>query len=690
MNTNIKQHDISDCAAACIASVAKWYGRNIPLTIIREASGTGQQGTSIKGIIDACAQIGFNAKGYKSPDKGIEPLIKVKQPIILHTIRENGDLHFVVLYGINHKRGIIMDPADGTHHKTDIAQLQKEWSGYLVILTPDPDFKVSYSTTSVFTRYWNMINLVKSEIILSLLGALVYIIIGISTSLFLQHIIDNVIPDHNVNELAKVATVMTVLMISSLFIGYYRVLLIIRAGIVIDSRLILKYIGHLLKLPLSFFTQRGTGELNSRISDAMKIRDFLTEGITGLFISVITLCVSFVLMFTFHWKLALLTLSFFPLYVIIYLISNKINKKVNREIIESAAHFEEKTVETIAAVRSIKYFGNEEYYFRSIEKQYVRLADKMYRGGRFLGLFSTSSEAVSKMLTIVLLIAGSFFIFNGGLSVGELVSFYSLTAYFSTPLSQLVSINNEMTEAHISSERLFEIIDLEQEGAESFNLPLDRCHDLIFNNVTFAYPGCEPLLTDFNLTIRKGEITAIRGESGCGKSSLAALIMRGFKTQKGNILINGTDINLIDISRWRNYVSIVPQESDLMNCTILENITCFETEPDVEYVIGILNTLGLNRFITSLPMGVLTKIGENGSRLSGGQRQRIALARALYKRPEILILDEATSSLDNESQQYILDTIVGLRNSGKSIIMITHKNDNIQIADTIITMSAHS
>jgi ABC-type bacteriocin/lantibiotic exporter with double-glycine peptidase domain len=208
--------------------------------------------------------------------------------------------------------------------------------------------------------------------------------------------------------------------------------------------------------------------------------------------------------------------------------------------------------------------------------------------------------------------------------------------------------------------------------------------------VEFAYPGHEPLLSDFNMTIPKGQITAIKGASGCGKSSVASLLMRDYKVQKGKITLGDIDISQIDISRWRDYISIVPQDADLISGTILENITCHDPEPDVERVINILEELGMREFISDLQMGLLTRTGEHGCRISGGQRQRIAFARVLYRNPFIYILDEATSSLDSESQSFILRKLKDLREKGKTVILITHNKENALIADNTITMSAHS
>lgn len=691
MSTNIKQHDISDCAVACFASVAAWYGIDIPLSVIREASGTDRTGTSFKGIMDACKELGFKSRALKSEDKKIEPLYKIGIPAILHVLTENNDLHFVVLYKMEKKYAIVMDPALGTRHKISLDTLRKQWSGYLLIMTPDPDFSGSRSSkSSIMSRLSELIRFTWKELSLSIIGAIIYIVVGISTSLFLQQIIDNVLPSNSYNSLIKVGALMGGLMLCALIIGYSRLVFTLKASTKIDSKLILKYIGHLFNLPLSFFKQRGAGELNSRIGDIVKIRVFLTENIAGIVTGAITLIVSFALMFTYYWKLALMTFIFVPLYIILYAIANKVNKRVNRDLIENAAIFEERTVEGITAVQTIKYFGSEDFFFSKIEKQYVKLADKIYKGGKYLGLFSTTSDAISKVLTLMLLIIGSLFIFNGELSVGELVSFYSLTTFFSAPLGQLVGINNAVNEAKISTERLFDIIDLEPEGTDTFELPLGCADDLNFQNISFSYPGCETLLHDFCLLIPKGKITAIQGESGCGKSSLAALLMRDYKASSGKITLGDIDINLFDLASWRDFISIVPQNAALMNGSILENITCFSTTPDIQKVSSILERLGMKQFVNSLPMGIVTKIGEQGCKLSGGQRQRIAFARVLYKNPEIIILDEATSSLDDASQRFILDEVVRQKEIGKTVIMITHKTENTKIADYIFDMSAHS
>lgn len=699
MRTDFRQHDKTDCAAACIASIARHYGREIPLTVIREASGTDCTGTTVKGIIDACGRLGFKARGYRSPDRDLSRLAGVGAPVILHVVNQFNDLHFVVLYGIRRGKAIIMDPTDGRHHRVEIGKIVKGWSGYLCTMVPDPDFCGHSSakdvdiSNSIFHRYTSILALASKDIALSIAGAVAYMVASICTALFLQHIIDVTLPSGSMSALAQTGLLMASIMICTLVIGYGQAIFTLRAGVRIDSSLILEYISHLFSLPVGFFTRRGAGELNSRITDAMKVRSFLTQGVTGLLTSFLLLAVSFALMFSYYWKMALFTLLFIPAYILLYVLADRANRRLNRRVIENAAAFGEECVERISSIRTIKHFGDGNAVCRGLDRRYSSLCTAMYDSGRAGGIFATSTDAVSKTLTVFLLTIGSTFVFRGAMSVGELVSFYSLTAYFSSPLGQLVKINESLTESNVALERIFDILCLEPEGCSemTLDLPLDKPQTVTMEHVSFAYPGCSTLLEDFSLELRPGSLTAINGESGCGKSSLAALLMRDYDVTSGRIAVGGIDIRQTDLSRWRRYVSIVPQEAGLMNGTILENITGMERGPEIEKVVGLLDSLGLRPFLASLPMGLLTRIGEGGCRLSGGQKQRLALARALYRDPQLLILDEATSSLDAESERIILEKIMALRDEGRTIVMITHKKENAAIADTTVTMmNAHS
>ncbi len=690
MKTDIRQHDVTDCAAACLASVARHYGRDIPLTVIREASGTSVAGTSIKGILDAARELGFKAQAWKSDAKDVEDLRKLQGPAILHVVNSTGDLHFIVLYALTAGRAVVMDPSVGKHLKIKLEQLQEEWTGYLATVRPDPEAEGQQFNPSLHSQtiLHSLRFLPAKTFALMLAGSVTYIVAGICTALFLQHIIDKVLPSGEPGGLVPVGILMLAVTAATLMVGYGRILYALRLGITLDSRLVLGYLRHLFRLPAPFFVRRGTGELHARIGDAAKLRDFLVEGFSTLVTSLLILGVSFALMFTVHWRLALIMLAFIPVYLALFMVADRVNRRVNRGIIEQSARFEERTVEGIAAVRTIRWFGGGERLLRGIEKEYVILANRLFSGGRWAGGFASASDGVARLLTFTLLTIGSLYIFRGTLTIGELVSFYSLTAWFSTPLSELVKLNERQADARIAAERLGDItlLEPEDEGADLGDFTPEPS-DVVFDHITFSYPGSPVLLEDFNLTLEAGRITAVQGPSGCGKSSLAGLLMRDYRVQAGTIRLGRHDIRLYPLAAWREFASIVPQEPLLMNTTILENICCLSPEPDVRRVAAILEELGLDDWISGLPMGLLTRIGERGCSLSGGQRQRIALARALYREPKLLILDEATASLDRASKEQMLRRILRFRDEGGTVMLITHQDDSAAIADKIIQMN---
>lgn len=687
MKTDIRQHDRSDCASACIASVARHYGCDIPLALIREASGTTAQGTTVQGVLDACPKIGFRARAYKSLEKDTADLAGPELPVILHTVTKQGVLHFIVLYSLRGKKAVIMDPAEGRHIKISLQELSELWTGYLITLAPEEDaIRPIIAGNSIrkprgFIKY-----LPFKEMALMLAGSAVYIAAGICTALFLQHIIDTVLPSGSRSALGDTALLMLAVMACTLAVGFGRVLYSLRIGVCFDARVVLKFLEHLFRLPADFFSRRGAGELYSRIRDIANIRSFLTEGVSSIITSILILVVSFTLMFTRHWRLSLLMLTFIPIYLLLYLAAGRVGRKVNRDIIESSAAFEEKTVESLSSARMLKHFGGEGAFLRVIEKRYVTLAGNLLSGGRRLAGFATATDAVSKTMTLTLLTAGSLFIFNGTLTVGELVSFWSLTSYFAAPLGELVTLKQQATEAAVSAERVGDLLSLPPEDDRESPFKPEAGRDICFRDVEFSYPGRPTLLRGFNLTLKPGTITAVQGSSGCGKSTLAALLMRDFKPTGGSISLGETDISLFRLREWRRFVSIVPQEPWLLNCSVLDNITCLDPEPDTDRVAGILRTLGMTEFIRSLPLGILTEAAQGGCIFSGGQRQRIALARALYADPQVLILDEATSSLDEASQEYILKAVRELRDKGRTVMMITHKADNAAMADQIVKM----
>ena len=323
-NIKIKQRDTSDCGATCLASVAAFYKLQIPISRIRQIACTTQRGTNVLGMVEAAEKLGFATKAVKAlhtdNSPNIDTLSKVPKPTIAHIILDNKLPHYIVIYKVNKKFIEIMDPNSGEITKIRIADFAKKWTGVLILLVPNEEFVARDEKTSIIKRFWFLFKPHRKTFIQALIGSLIYTILGLATSVCIQKIIDHVIPDGNHNLLNLICLVMTATSILSIFIGYIRSLLMMRSGVLINSRLILGYYKHLLNLPQSFFDSMRSGEIISRMGDAAQINTFINSSLLNIVINIFTIIVAFVVMFSYYWKLALLMLIAIPVYFVIFLL----------------------------------------------------------------------------------------------------------------------------------------------------------------------------------------------------------------------------------------------------------------------------------------------------------------------------------------------------------------------------------
>lgn len=521
----------------------------------------------------------------------------------------------------------------------------------------------------------------------ALFGAVIFTILGLATSIYIQKITDHVLVNGNRNLLNLLSVAMIVILLLQIFIGSFQTILILKTGQLIDARLILGYYKHLLKLPQRFFDTMRTGEIVSRINDAVKIRAFINDTMISFIVNIFIVVFAFSLMFIYNWKLALIMLLVIPLYLILYFVVNHLNKKRERKIMEQAAELESQLVESINSEKTIKQLGIEEFANLKTETRFITLLHSAYKSGLNSVFSGNSSMFISRIFTIILLWVGSLFVLRQEITPGELMSFYALIGYFTGPVSGLINMNKTYQNATIAADRLFEIMDLEQEADDELvDASSVSVGNIIFENVSFSYGTRVDVFEGFNLTIKSGEITAIIGESGSGKTTIAALLQKLYPLNEGAIFIGDTNIKYFSNQSLRQLVGIVPQNLDLFTGRVVDNITLGEFTPDMSRVFEICKHLGIIEFIEKLPAGFNTLVGEHGATLSGGQKQRLAIARALYRLPQILIMDEATSSLDSEAEHHVQQTIKQLQSEGKTIIIIAHRLSTVLLADNIVAL----
>ena len=429
------------------------------------------------------------------------------------------------------------------------------------------------------------------------------------------------------------------------------------------------------------------GEIISRIGDAVKIRMFINTVALGLVVDVLVVVFAFIFLFSHQWQLALMLCLGFPFYGGLYYLVNRFNKKTERNVMENAAELEGQLVESLNSIKTIKHFGLEDFANMKTEGRFVQLLHTTYRSALNTVFGASSSQALAQVFTILLLWVGSTYVMQQKITIGELLSFYAIVGYFTAPIGRLVGANVQIQNALIAADRLFEIMDLENEAeATTTTLSREQLGHLVFEKVYFRYGTRKEVFQGFSACFKQGKVTAIVGESGSGKSTLVNLIQKLYPIDEGRISIGEQNLKYITDASLKKWISVVPQHIDLFAGNVIDNIAVGEFVPDMERIVSICKTIGILTFIEQLPNGFQTYLGEHGKALSGGEKQRIAIARALYQQPEVLIFDEATSSLDSLAEQYIKKTIVTLKKKNKTILMIAHRLSTVAQADQIVVM----
>jgi ATP-binding cassette, subfamily C, bacteriocin exporter len=681
----VRQQDITDCGAACLASVAAWFRFNLPVARIRQLANTDKQGTTMLGMVEAAEKLGFTAKGIKG---SYQSLFDIPKPSIIHVITEGGYHHYKVLYGINRKSAKVMDPLDGKIHTMLHDALKKEWTGIALMMVPSSDFRQMNSTWSPGRRFISLMWPHKSVILQSLCGAIMYSLLGLTTSVYVQKIVDHVLVDGNINLLNMMSLVMLIFLFLKIFISISKSIFTLRTGQQIDATLIMGYYRHLLSLPRRFFDTMRIGEIISRINDAVRIRAFINNVSLEIAVNLMIVAFSCTFMFLLSWKMATIVLLAIPFYTCLYFTFNMINKKILRRIMENSADLESHLVESLETISLIKQFSVADYINLKTETRFFRLLHSVYNASKSNIITQGLSELMAGILVISVLWLGSLMVIHNGFTPGTLLSFYALLGYLLGPIGYLVNASQAMQDAFIAADRLFQIMDLEcEENCDNkICLKSDMIGDIHFRHISFRYGSRLQVFDNLNLTFSKGEISAIVGESGSGKTSLVALIENLYPVQSGTIEIGNYNLQQIQLDSLRSHIGIVPQHIELISASIAENIAFGQAEPDMRRIIDLCGMLNMREFIEKMPGAYNAILGEHGISLSGGERQRLAIARALYRDPEILILDEATSALDATAEAHVRQMIRSMKTRGKTILIITHRFRSIMYADKIFVL----
>jgi len=680
----IRQHDELTCGTTCLMMIGKYYGKTFASNRLRELAHVDLSGASLAHLASAAEQLGFSTRARKLD---YDTLMSALQPCIVHW----QGYHYIVVYKINANHIWVADPALGLR-KYNRKYFSDNWNGIALTLEPTPKFETEVEDRSSFRNFIQFITPYKLILFEIFLASLLLNIFGLATPIFTQNVIDKVLGHHNISMLNIMLIGMMLVLIFRILVSIVRQYLVVHTSMKIDLSMLVAFYKHLLALPLGYFKVRKIGDFIARFGENEKIRNFLTNTALTLVLDTIMIAVYISMMFYYNVQLAGLTLLFVPVFIGITLVFTPILKRLNIDSFAANAEAKSKLIESINAIDTVKAM-NAEYQTRwKWEDKFIKNLNIDFKLYKTVIYFNSLGDFVGTVSSTFILWFGAHKVMQGVLSVGELMAFMVLTGSVIGPINRIIRVWDDIQQTLVSIDRLNDVFSAKPELPESMDdatgfLIKEPRGEITFEDVFFRYSGDDDpyILTNINFKITPGQTVAIVGRSGSGKTTLVKLIARLYDISEGRITIDGSDIKNINLACLRKIVGFVLQESFLFNDTIRENISMGDSEESVERVIEAAKLANAHEFITNLALGYDTKVGESGLQLSGGQKQRISIARVLYTNPKIIIFDEATSSLDTESEQAIQKNMSAIR-ADKTSIIIAHRLSTVRNADNIIVL----
>ena len=678
-----QQQSASDCGAASLVMIGQYWGKHFSVNRLREISHADRNGASLRGLVIAAESIGFITRPVKT---NLENLAEQDLPAIAHWEGR----HYIVVYRVTPTQVIVCDPAIGQRNLTH-EEFETGWTGYTLLLQPTTLLKDAEERSIPF---WQFVEIVKPHRVILIeifLASVMIQVFGLITPIFTQLLLDRVVVQRSTLTLNAIGLGLLIFGLFKVGMTGLRQYLLDHVANRVDISLIVGFINHTLRLPLSYFESRYVGDIVSRVQENRKIQQFLTGETLSILLDLLTMFVYAGLMFWYSWKLAMLVLLIIPPFVILALVSTPFLRKISREIFAASNEQTKYLIQSLTGIRTVKALAVEQTVRWHWEGLFGKSVKKAFSGEIIGNVMSISSSTINTLVTTLLLWFGVWQVINDELTIGQLVAFNMIMGNVISPFQRLTFVWNELQEIIIAIERINDVIDTEPEedlqNQMRQSLPMLQGH-LKFDRVSFRYhdESESNTLENISFEVQPGQTVALVGRSGSGKTTLSKLCLGFYLPTEGTISIDGYDLASLSLGSLRQQIGVVDQDTFLFGGTIRENISIAYPEAELEEIINAAVQAGAHDFIKDLPMGYETQIGEGGGMLSGGQKQRLAIARALMGNPRLLVLDEATSHLDTESERIIqanFNTIL----RDRTTLVIAHRLSTIRNADLILVLN---
>ena len=667
------QMDQKDCGVASLAMVFGYFGSYYSLARLRELAKTTINGTTALGLVKAAETLGFEPQAIQA-DMTLFDSPNLIFPFVVHVLKDKELFHYYVVTGKDKQNIHIADPDPEVRlTKLSRERFEEEWTGTTIFVAPSPNYQPHKDKNQGLTSFLPILINQKGLIINIILATVLVTLINIVGSYYLQSIIDTYVPNQTSSTLSVISICLVIVYALQQILSFAQDYLLIVLGQRLSIDVILSYIKHVFHLPVSFFATRRTGEIVSRFTDANSIIDALASTIISIFLDISMMLMISIILFLQNSNLFFMSLLGLPIYAVIIIAFMKPFEKMNRDTMEANATLSSSIIEDINGIETIKSLASEKTRYQKLDREFVDYLKRSFTYSRAESQQKALKKFAQLLLNVCVLWMGANFVMDGKMSLGQLITYNTLLYYFTNPLENIINLQSKLQTAQVANSRLNEVyrVNSEFEGQKMVEDLSMVQGDMTFKGIHYKYDYGQDILSDINLNIKQGSKIALVGVSGSGKSTLAKMMVNFFNPSQGEIRLGDMNLNQIDKKSLRQHINYLPQQPYVFNGTILENLLLGAKEGTTqEDILRAVELAEIREDIERMPLNYQTELTSDVAGISGGQRQRIALARALLTDAPILILDEATSSLDILTEKRIVDNLMNL---DKTLVFIAHR-----------------
>ena len=681
-----------DCGPASLKIIAKHYGKDFSMKYLRDKCNISREGVSLLDISKVAEEIGLRTLALKVTFEDLRD--KIPMPCILHWNYS----HFVVVYKVSKNKVYVSDPQVGlvTYSKEKFIHAWKrtEERGYVLAIETTPTFYETedVKTPTTFSRYFRYLRPYRKLLVQVFFGMAMGIVISLLFPMITQSIVDIGIETKDYDFINILLVAGAVLTLSSVFSNYVQSRMMLYVSDKINISMVSDFIKKALNLPVTFFERKMTSDILNRIEDHNRIQAFIFDAFLKIIIAGLSFIVYAIILATYKINLFLFFMGGTVIYVLWILLFLKKRRRLDYQYFDSSIYNQNEIIQIVDSSHEIKINNLQQRKKWDWEKSRLDIYNLNIKLLNLTQTQDIGTAIIDRLKNVFITFVAAKAVITGDMTLGMMLSVQYIIGQMNGPVGQLIGFIQSFQDAKISLERVSEVVYQEEEEATftGVKMPIPKNRSIELKDLTFSYhKNVLPVLKNVSLVLPQGKMTAIVGQSGSGKTTLMKLLLRFYENYEGSIAVGNIDLKSIDIYEWRDHCGSVMQDGKIFNDTILYNIVLDEENIDVEKLNMAIEATNLQAFIDNTPQKLYTPIGQGGNGISGGQKQRILIARALYKNPDFLFLDEATNALDAKNENEISHNLEKLI-KGKTSVVIAHRLSTVKAADQIIVLDEGS